>query len=201
MRWWKRLFDLFTVSVVTVFAAPLIVVITLLQLVLEGRPIFYGGERMKTPTQSFKLWKFRTMKVDPNDTGVSGGDKADRITGLGKVLRRTRLDELPQIWNLWVGDMSCVGPRPPLRQYVERFPEVYEQVLKNRPGVSGFASVRFSRHEIRMLSRTETTEETDALYARSCVPRKARLDLIYQEQQSFCFDLLIIKWTLMPWTR
>lgn len=201
MPWWKRPFDLFTATIVTIVAVPLVVVIVLLVLLLEGRPIFYGGERMKSPTESFRQWKFRTMKADPNDTGVSGGDKANRITRLGAVLRKTRLDELPQIWNLWVGDMSCVGPRPPLRQYVERFPDVYAKVLKNRPGVSGFASVRFSRHEMAMLARTRSAEETDAVYARSCVPRKARLDLIYQRQQSFCFDLLIIKWTLMPWTR
>lgn len=201
MPWWKRLFDLFTVSVVTVFALPLILVIAILQLLIEGRPVFYGGERMKTPTHSFTMWKFRTMITDPNDRGVSGGDKANRITRLGRVLRKTRLDELPQIWNIWAGDMSCVGPRPPLREIVERFPDVYAQVLKNRPGVTGFASVRFSRHETRLLARSTTREETDALYVHSCVPRKARLDLIYQSHQNFCLDLLILKWTLMPWTR
>jgi lipopolysaccharide/colanic/teichoic acid biosynthesis glycosyltransferase len=166
--------------------------IALVILIRDGRPVFYISERMKTPSEGFGLVKFRTMAVTDTDSGVSGGDKAARITGTGAMLRGKRLDELPQLWNVLKGDISFVGPRPPLRQYVERFPEIYARVLKNRPGVTGLASVRYHAHEERLLARTTTPEETDAVYARACVPRKARLDLIYQQHRSLCFDLAIM---------
>jgi lipopolysaccharide/colanic/teichoic acid biosynthesis glycosyltransferase len=129
------------------------------------------------------------------DSGVSGGDKAARITALGRLLRRSRLDEIPQLWNVIRGDMSFVGPRPPLRQYVERFPDLYAQVLRSRPGITGLATLVYHGHEERLLARCATPEETDALYARACVPRKARLDLIYQRRRSLCWDLWLMMQT------
>lgn len=197
----KRAFDLWTAAMITPFVVPMVLVISLVILIRDGRPIFYGGERMKSPTQGFSLWKFRTMRVDPGDRGVSGGDKHKRITPTGRWLRRRRLDELPQLWNLWRGDVSVVGPRPPLRLYVERFPEVYGEVLKSRPGLTGLASIYYSRHEQRMLARTGSAEETDAVYARNCVPRKAHIDLMYQRNWSFCFDLNVVRKTLFPSAR
>lgn len=197
----KRAFDLWTAAMITPFVVPMVLVIALVILIRDGRPVFYGGERMKTPTQGFTLWKFRTMRVDPGDRGVSGGDKANRITPTGRWLRRRRLDELPQLWNLWRGDVSVVGPRPPLRLYVERFPGIYGEVLKSRPGLTGLASIYYARHEARMLGRTGSAEETDAVYARNCVPRKARIDLMYQRHWSFCFDLNVVRKTLFPSAR
>ncbi|MEO1556462.1 MAG: sugar transferase [Pseudomonadota bacterium] len=154
----------------------------------QDGPVFYVAERMKTPKQSFRLWKFRTMTVVASDTGVSGGHKAGRITPLGAKLRASRLDELPQLWNILKGDISFVGPRPPLREYVERFPELYDRVLMARPGVTGLATLRFHKHEARLLARCRTQQQTDAVYARICVPRKARIDLIYQRHRSIAFD-------------
>ena len=138
------------------------------------------------------------MTVTDTDSGVSGGDKSARITRTGAMLRGKRLDELPQLWNVLKGDISFVGPRPPLRQYVERFPALYAQVLKSRPGITGLASQKFHAHEEWLLSRTRTAEETDAVYARACVPRKARLDLIYQAHRNLCFDMAIMWRTVRP---
>jgi len=139
------------------------------------------------------LWKLRTMTVNTGaETGVSGGDKNSRITPFGRFLRRTRADELPQLYNILRGDISFVGPRPPLREYVERFPECYGKVLKSRPGVTGLASLRYHRTEERLLATCTTPEETDRVYTTRCVPRKAELDLIYQRNQSLCFDLKLI---------
>lgn len=194
----KRLFDLFTAIVLSVIVLPLVALIALAILLIDGGPVFHMGERMKTPTQGFRFYKFRTMRPDANDSGVSGGDKAARITRTGAFLRRTRMDELPQLFNLLKGDISAVGPRPPLRQYVERFPEVYEQVLRARPGITGLATVYFNRHEHRLLSRSRSADETDAIYCRACIPRKARLDMIYQAHQGFCFDIMIILKTFVP---
>jgi lipopolysaccharide/colanic/teichoic acid biosynthesis glycosyltransferase len=197
----KRAFDIWTAAMITPFVVPMVIVFAVVIWVTDGRPIFYGGERMKTPTKGFRLWKFRTMRLDPEDRGVSGADKQDRITPVGRWLRRRRFDELPQLWNLWVGDISVVGPRPPLRDYVERFPEVYNEVLKNRPGLTGLASIYFSKHEAWLLARSKSPEDTDAIYVRSCVPRKARIDLMYQRNWTFCFDLNVVRKTLFPSAR
>jgi lipopolysaccharide/colanic/teichoic acid biosynthesis glycosyltransferase len=99
------------------------------------------------------------------------------------------LDELPQVINVLKGDISFVGPRPPLRQYVEQYPEIYGKVLKSRPGVTGMASIYFNAHEERLLSRCRNREETDRVYRRICIPRKARLDLLYQKRNNVCFDM------------
>ncbi len=188
----KRAFDVVFALALGLLLAPVIAVTALALLVLEGRPVFFRSERMKTPTEGFFLLKFRTMTPAEADQGVSGGDKAHRITRMGAILRRTHLDELPQLWNVIRGDLSLVGPRPPLRLYVERFPEIYAQVLKSRPGLTGLATLRYHAHEARLLARSRSAAETDAIYCRSCVPRKARLDLIYQRHRNICLDLVIL---------
>ncbi|MEL6647704.1 MAG: sugar transferase [Pseudomonadota bacterium] len=192
MTFGKRLLDLtLALFLALVFAVPLIVV-AMVVLIKDGRPIFYTSERMKTPDESFTLWKFRTMTVDRNDTGVSGGDKAARITPTGAVLRRRRLDELPQLFNILRGDMSFVGPRPPLRRYVELRPDIYAKVLQNRPGVTGLATLNYHGQEERLLAACTTPEETDRVYLSRCVPAKARLDLLWARNRSVCFDLVLI---------
>lgn len=188
----KRLFDLLTALALVVLLGPFILAIAIAILIIDGGPVFYVSERMKTPTKGFKLVKFRTMATVATDSGVSGGDKSARITKVGGFLRGKRLDEFPQLWNVIKGDISFVGPRPPLRQYVERYPDIYTKVLKSRPGITGLASIVYHGHEEWLLSKTQTVEETDAVYSRSCIPRKAQLDLIYQKHQNICFDMQLM---------
>ena len=188
----KRCFDLAAALVLGVVLAPVIAGVALAILLREGRPVFHVSERMRSPDRGFGLVKFRTMTDAPGDRGVSGGDKAARITRLGHFLRRTNLDELPQLWNVLRGDISFVGPRPPLREYVERFPETYRQVLKSRPGITGLASIHYQSHERRLLARSRSSAETDAIYCRACIPRKARLDMIYQAHAGICFDIVLM---------
>lgn len=197
----KRLFDVCIALILVGLLAPVILGIAIVIFLTEGTPVFYLSERMKSPDQGFNLIKFRTMKSVQGDSGVSGADKTDRITPVGRFLRRRRLDELPQLWNVLRGDISFVGPRPPLREYVDRFPDLYAHVLMSRPGITGLASVRYHAHEEMLLSGCHTSAETDAVYARACVPRKARLDLIYQTRQSFCFDVRIMLETVWPKVR
>jgi lipopolysaccharide/colanic/teichoic acid biosynthesis glycosyltransferase len=188
----KRFADILFALIAAALLLPLILAVALAILVRDGRPVFYGSERMQAPGRPFTLWKFRTMRPGSEDGGVSGGDKAARITATGRFLRRTRLDELPQLWNILRGDMSFVGPRPPLRRYVEMFPDLYARVLRSRPGVTGLATLVYHRHEERILARCRTAEETDRVYARRCVPAKARLDLIYARNRTLCWDLVLI---------
>jgi len=175
---------------------PVLIGLLIWLLLREGRPLFYVAERMKGVDQPFRLWKLRTMSVVETDAGVSGGDKAARITPTGAWLRAKRLDELPQLYNILKGDLSFVGPRPPLREYVERYPDIYREVLKSRPGVTGLASIAYHRHEGALLSRCRTPAQTDAVYTRICIPAKARLDLIYQRHQNICYDFDLVFQTI-----
>ncbi len=193
----KRLADVFFVLLFLIPLAPVIFLVLLAVLVLDGKPIFYVSERMKTPDQGFYLWKFRTMRPDKHDSGVSGGDKTTRITRTGNFLRKYRLDELPQLWNILKGDISFVGPRPPLRHYVEKFPDLYGRVLKSRPGVTGLATLAYHKTEEELLLPCETAAETEDTYCRRCVPRKAKLDLIYAENRNLCYDLKLMTATVL----
>jgi len=192
----KRAFDIVLALLLLVPLGLVMLVVAAVVLAVDGRPVLYGAERMQAPGRPFRLWKFRTMRREAGDAGVSGGDKAARITRTGAVLRRRRLDELPQLFNILRGDLSFVGPRPPLRDYVERFPDLYARVLRSRPGVTGLASLMLHRREERLLSRCATPEETDRIYCRRCIPIKARIDLVYQRRRSLCLDLVILGRTL-----
>jgi lipopolysaccharide/colanic/teichoic acid biosynthesis glycosyltransferase len=192
----KRALDLILALMLVVILAPTFGLLLLVLWARQGRPVFYVAERMRAPGQPFLLWKLRTMSVVPPEAGVSGGDKTSRITATGRFLRRSRLDEVPQLWNVIKGDMSFVGPRPPLRLYVERFPDLYAQVLQNRPGITGLATLVFHRHEEALLAQCTSAAQTDAVYARRCVPRKARIDLIYQRRRTVWMDLGLMVRTL-----
>jgi len=192
----KRALDLGLVLLGAGLVLPLLAGLALAALLAQGRPLLHVSERMRGPGQGFALVKLRSMRPDPADAGVSGGDKAGRITGFGHLLRRCRGDELPQLWNVLKGEMSLVGPRPPLRRYVEAFPELYTSVLAARPGLTGLATLVCHRHEARLLAACRTPAETDAVYARRCVPLKARVDLIYLANRSLAMDLWLIVLTL-----
>lgn len=188
----KRLFDLASACFLTLVLLPVLILVAVIILIRDGRPVFFVGERMKSGTQSFGLLKFRTMKPKSDDGVATGGDKSAQITTTGRMLRRTRLDELPQLWNVFRGDISFVGPRPPLRRYVEKFPELYGEVLKARPGITGLASLRYHKHEERLLAECDSAEETEDIYCRVCVPRKAHLDLLYRDNRNICWDFAIM---------
>jgi lipopolysaccharide/colanic/teichoic acid biosynthesis glycosyltransferase len=194
----KRLLDLGVAIPASLIALPILLVLCTVLLIREGRPVFYISERMKSPTTGFGLIKLRTMRPSPpgREAGVTGGDKSDRMSDFQRLLRRTRADELPQLWNVIRGDMSLVGPRPPLRVYVEDYPELYGAVLQCRPGVTGIASLRFHRREEQLLAACKSAAETDAVYRRRCVPRKARMDILYRDNQSVCGDISLILQTI-----
>ncbi|WP_135505634.1 sugar transferase [Roseovarius aestuariivivens] len=188
----KRAMDLALALFLSVVLVLPMMLIAVMILMIDGRPVFYTSQRMKSPTVPFRLWKFRTMRPRVEDHTVSAGYKNQSITRTGRFLRRTRLDELPQLLNILRGDMSFVGPRPPLPRYVQLFPEIYGAVLQKRPGVTGLATLRFHRREEQLLAQCMTAEETDTTYRRRCIPAKARLDLIWAQNHSLCFDLKLI---------
>lgn len=198
----KRALDLVLVLVLGVLVALPLLILILVLLAVEGRPVFHISDRMKAPGQRFRLVKLRSMRPEPGGDGVTGGEKAGRISRLQRLLRASRADELPQLWNVLVGDMSMVGPRPPIPRMVAAHPALYARVLRSRPGITGLATLRFHRHEERILASCRTAAETEAAYRRRCIERKARIDLIYQRNRTIWLDLRIIAETaLLPLRR
>lgn len=164
----------------------------LLVILVDGRPFLYTSERMRAPGRSFQLYKIRTMHPCTAGESVLGGHQRERVTRLGEILRRTRLDELPQIFNVLKGDIGFIGPRPPLRRYVEYYPDLYAEVLTRRPGVTGLATVMIHRREEKLLSGCMTEHQTDSTYRDACIPMKARLDRFYAVNRSWRLDLYIL---------
>jgi len=197
MTFRKRAFDIVLALILLVPLSVVMAIVAAVLLVTQGRPLFYVAPRMRAPGEQFNLLKFRTMLREDGDCGATGAHKHWRITRVGRIMRRTRIDELPQLFNILRGDMSFVGPRPPLREYVERFPALYNQVLRNRPGVTGLATMIYHAHEDRIMARCATAAATEDAYYRRCLPTKLRLDLIYQRRRSLRVDLWIIWHTFM----
>ena len=161
---------------------------------LQGRPFLFTSERMRDADTSFRLYKIRTMRPSDNtQETVLGGAQRARVTVVGRVLRRTRLDELPQIINVLRGDINFIGPRPPLRAHVDACPLPYRRVLSAvRPGITGLSTVMVHRREERLLSRCRTAAEAEEMYRTHCLPLKLRLDMIYARRQGIALDFLIL---------
>ncbi len=151
-------------------------------------PVLYGARRAGRGGAEFTMYKFRTMQVDRAGQGARITTRGDRrITGIGRALRRTKLDELPQLWNVLVGDMSLVGPRPEDLHYVALYSPDERRVLEVRPGITGLASVRF-RHEEELL----VGPDWERTYLERVMPAKLRIDLQYVERRSLALDARVL---------
>jgi lipopolysaccharide/colanic/teichoic acid biosynthesis glycosyltransferase len=189
----KRLFDL-TVSALGLLAlSPLILLLALaVRLGSEG-PIFYLASRVGRDGKPFKLYKFRSMVINADKIGPAvTGAQDKRITPIGRLLRRTKLDELPQLLNVLKGEMSFVGPRPESPNYVAHYTADQRRVLSVRPGITSEASVKY-RNEEAML----TGENWEDHYIKVIMPAKLAIDLAYIDQQSLGRDLSILLQTFL----
>jgi lipopolysaccharide/colanic/teichoic acid biosynthesis glycosyltransferase len=154
-------------------------------------PVLYRARRVGKDGRLFSLYKFRSMAADAAGRGprVTGSDDA-RVNGVGRLLRRTKLDELPQLFNTLVGDMSLVGPRPEDPGYVESYSAEQRQVLRVKPGITGAATV-LHRHEEQMLTGPDW-EET---YRRDILPAKLQIELDYLSRRTLLKDVRILAQT------
>jgi lipopolysaccharide/colanic/teichoic acid biosynthesis glycosyltransferase len=190
----KRMFDLTVAVVGLLLLSPLMTIVALLVKADSPGPILFRQERIGKGFRPFYIYKFRTMIQDAPQKGgpITFGDDP-RITRVGRLLRKTKIDELPQLINVLKGDMSLVGPRPEVREFVELFRQDYEEILKMRPGITDMASLKY-RDEAAILGRSENPKEE---YVTSMLPDKIRLAKEYIRCSSFIFDLRLIFRTVL----
>jgi lipopolysaccharide/colanic/teichoic acid biosynthesis glycosyltransferase len=192
----KRVYDIFFAVVGLVLLAPLGLLIAILTKLSDGGPVFYRQRRIGRLGQPFHILKFRTMVVEAEKQGPAvTKDQDPRITRVGRWLRKAKLDELPQLWNVLSGSMSFVGPRPEVPRYVDRYTPEQRQLLNFTPGITDLATLVF-RNEETLLRNADNVEE---FYVQHCIPRKFRLNLRYAKNANLIEDTLIIIETLCPY--
>jgi lipopolysaccharide/colanic/teichoic acid biosynthesis glycosyltransferase len=190
----KRLTDVVVATVALVGLAPILLLCGLAVRLLNGPPVLYRQERMGRGGRPFRIAKFRSMRVATGGLVTVAGDA--RITRLGRILRRWKLDELPQLWNVLVGEMSLVGPRPEVPQYVARYPRSFRALAALRPGITDWSSLIF-RDEEQLLTQHATAP---AFYEQVLLPRKLALGRLYHRCRSGLVDARILLATLVTLT-
>lgn len=176
-----RFFDIIFSIIGLVILSPLFIVLYLLIRIESKGGGFYSQERIGKNGKSFKLFKFRSMRIGSDKKGlITIGEKDNRITKTGFILRKYKLDELPQLWNVFIGDMSLVGPRPEVKKYTDLYTEEQKQVLQVRPGITDWASIKYV-DENKILGESK---DPDDAYVNLIMPNKIKLNMVYIQHQT-----------------
>jgi len=189
----KRLFDIIASCCGLIILFPIIILLAF-WIKLDSRgPVFYRQIRVGLKNKDFKIFKFRSMKIGSDKKGlITVGGRDSRITKSGYYIRKFKLDEIPQLINVFIGDMSFVGPRPEVRKYVDLYTPEQLHVLDVRPGITSLASIRY-KNENEIL---ETAENPDQFYIEIVMQDKLKIDLEYVRNTSFWYDIKLILTTL-----
>lgn len=172
---------------------PLLLLVAIWIVIDDPGPVFYRQQRVGKDNKDFGLLKFRSMRVGSDKKGlITIGERDSRITKAGYYLRKFKIDELPQLWNVLMGDMSMVGPRPEVPKYVDLYTAEQRKVLSVRPGITDYASIEYI-DENRLLAQSE---EPDKTYMEKIVPAKIALNMRYINHQTLSEYLKIIVLTL-----
>lgn len=190
----KRCFDFSFALLGLLFTSPILLLTAILIRFTSSGPVFFLQRRTGRLARNFRIIKFRTMFWDPAARGhrVTATDDP-RITTLGKFLRRTKIDEIPQLWNVLLGEMSFVGPRPEVPEYTATYNLWQKRILIARPGITGPAAIAFVNEEAQLAGQADK----DAYYREFLLPAKLDLDVAYCENIRFLSDLSLIFRTLM----
>jgi lipopolysaccharide/colanic/teichoic acid biosynthesis glycosyltransferase len=190
-RYGKRIFDVVLSTPTLILLFPLGLFIAILVKLSSQGPVFYLQDRVGKDGKIFPIVKFRSMKAHNKGFEITvGGDS--RITAVGKGLRKLKLDELPQLWNVFKGDMSLVGPRPEVPSYVSNYSIEQRGVLAVRPGITDLASIHYRREEA-LLAQSKDPEQ---FYRQEVLPHKLSLNLQYLKNMSFIYDIRLIAQTV-----
>jgi lipopolysaccharide/colanic/teichoic acid biosynthesis glycosyltransferase len=188
----KRIFDFLCALLGLVIVSPLLLVIALAVTLTSRGPVFFRQPRVGRDFVPFQIVKFRTMHEGLDGPLITASSDR-RVTTVGRLLRRAKLDELPQLWNVLKGEMSLVGPRPEVAKYVDQFRTDYEEILSVRPGITDPASIAF-RREDEMLAMTATPEEK---YVNEILPKKIAMCKEYVQTRTLLGDFILIVRTIV----
>ncbi len=190
----KRAFDIIFSLLMLLIFLPFGVIIAVLILATSKGGVFYRQQRVGLNGDSFKVFKFRTMRPDSDKLGqLTVGMRDPRITSVGRFLRKFKLDEFPQFLNVLLGDMSIIGPRPEVRKYVDLYTAEQREILKVRPGITDYASLEYF-HENEILGKAENPEEE---YINTVMPAKLELNKKYLSNPTLTTDLKIMWLTFL----
>ena len=190
----KRAFDITVAVVGLVVLAPIFIAVAVLVKVSSPGTALFKQERIGRHFRPFVILKFRTMVQNaPNQGGQITFGTDSRVTKVGSLLRKLKIDEIPQLINVLKGEMSLVGPRPEVRRYVDMFREDYEEILQVRPGITDLASIKY-RDEAAILGRAENPEEE---YVKRVLPEKIEHAKQYVRHASLALDVVIITKTVL----
>ena len=188
----KRVFDILITGIALLIIWPLYLILAVAVVIEDGFPIFYRANRGGYKNKLFKICKFRTMVKNADKIG--GGTTAlndPRITKVGNILRKTKLDEIPQLGQVFIGKMSLIGPRPELLRYTDQYEGEEKDILKVRPGITDFSSVEFIN-----LDEIVGGENADEMYEKYVLKKKNALRVKYAHEVSFGTDVYILFKTL-----
>lgn len=191
----KRAFDIFASFFGLIVLSPLFITVSILIMIDSRGGVFYRQVRVGRYGKDFRLYKFRSMRTDSDKKGlITIGGRDSRITRIGYYLRKYKIDELPQLINVLIGDMSFVGPRPEVRRYVNLYTADQLKVLDVRPGITDVASIKY-RNENEILG---SVENPDDYYINTIMPDKLALNLDYLNRRTFLSDIQVIIRTVIP---
>ena len=189
----KRLFDILFSLIFLVLLSPLFLIIALGVKIRSKGEVIYRQKRLGRNGRLFTMYKFRSMVTGADMEGSHlTGQNDRRITGFGKILRKTKLDELPQLFNVLKGDMSIVGPRPEVEDFKEQYTGDFSRILNIKPGITDYASIYYIEEE-----KILPDEERDKFYIEKILPNKLKIQLEYVEKQSLFYDIKVIFLTLI----
>ena len=190
----KRFFDIFFSFYAIIGLLPTFLFISIFIRIDSKGKILYLQKRVGKNNKDFDLYKFRTMKPDSDKKGLlTVGEKDNRITAVGYYLRKFKFDELPQLFNVFKGSMSFVGPRPEVRKYVKLYSKKQQKVLTIKPGITDYASIEYV-NENAILGKSENPEKT---YIEEIMPKKLQLNLKYIDEMNLFTDIKIIFKTIL----
>jgi len=185
----KRIFDFFSSLTAIILLLPFFVFISLLIILQGGLPVLFTQTRVGLNGKPFRLLKFRTMVKDADKLGkITIGKRDPRVTNIGHFLRSYKLDELPQLFNILKGEMSVVGPRPEVQEYVDLYTEEQQKVFLAKPGLTDYASLKYI-NESEVLAKSSNPQKT---YIEEVMPAKLNLNMKYIKEQGLLTDLKII---------
>ena len=197
----RRLFDIMCAAAGLLILAPVFAIVALFIVLRDGRPVLFSQMRIGLNGRPFRIWKFRTMRQGSRGSAITAARDC-RITRAGALLRKHKLDELPQLLNVLKGDMSLVGPRPEVPEYVQPGAPLWQAVLQVRPGITDLASLWYREEEKMLQASSDASRDAESFYREHVLTAKLLLNVSYLRTRSFRQDLrliwLTIRYSLCP---